>query len=224
MEKNNNRTIYFTAAVVVVIVAVALVIWYQFFRDDAAVVNLNTTTITNDTNVAVVNATVNATPTVSDADLEQKSEALQVERLAKLFTERFGSYSTDAQYQNILDLRPYMTNKMRVWAEDYVTVQIARGDEATLNRIVTIVVSTQEQSIAGTRVSMRLTTQRVESGVTEESYYQEIELDFIKGDEGWLVDSATWQEKGVITLPEAEESTNTDTTVDLSNTNSEVSE
>ena len=224
MEKDNNRTIYITAAVVIVVILIALVIWYQFFRDDAAVVNLNTTTTTNDATIAVVNATVNATPTVSDADPEAASEALQLERLAKLFTERFGSYSTDAQYQNILDLRPYMTNKMQVWAEDYVNVQLARGDKATLNRIVTIVASTQEQSIADTQASMRLTTQRVESGVTEESYYQEIELDFIKVDEGWLVDSATWQEKGVVTFPEAEEPTNTDTTLDLFNTNSEVSE
>jgi len=223
MAKENNRKIYITAAVVIVVILIGVFVWYQFFRDDT-VTNQNVTVTTNNANIAVVNATVNATPTVSDADSEAVSEALQLERLAKLFTERFGSYSTDARYQNILDLRPYMTNKMQVWAEDYVKVQLARGDDKTLSRIVTTVASTQEQSIADTQASMRLTTQRVESGATEESYYQEIELDFIKGDDGWLVDSATWQEKGVITLPEAEEPTNTNTTFDFFNSNTAVTE
>lgn len=224
MEKDNNRTIYVTAAVVIVVIMVALVVWYQFFRDDTVVVNLNTTATTNDETVAVVNATVNATSTVPEADPEQKSEALQLERLAKLFTERFGSYSTDAHYQNILDLRPYMTNKMQVWAEDYVNVQLARGEEATLNRIVTTVASTQKQSIANTQASMRLSTQRIESGDNEETYYQEIVLNFVKDGEDWLVDSATWQNKGEITVPESETNTNTDITFDFFNSNTAAAE
>jgi len=223
MAKENNRKIYIIAAVVIVVILIGVFVWYQFFQDDT-VTNQNVTVTTNNANIAVVNATVNATPAVSGVDAELKSDALQLERLAKLFTERFGSYSTDAEYQNILDLRPYMTNKMQVWAEDYVKIQLAREENTTMNRIVTIVASTQEQSVAGIQASMRLSTQRTESGTNEETYYQEIVLDFIKDGQNWLVDSATWQDKGVITTPESPTNTNTDTTVDLFNSNTDATE
>lgn len=223
MEKDSRQKIYIIVVGVIIVALLAVVMWFLYFRDDP-VVNQNTTVTTNDTTVAVVNATVNAATTVPAADPELESDVLKLERLAKLFTERFGSYSSDALYQNILDLRPYMTNKMQVWAEDYVTVQLARGEAATVSRIVTTVASMQEQSIAGTQASILLTTQRIESGTNQETYYQEIVIDFIKDGQDWLVDSATWQDKGAITIPETETDTDTDVTFDFFNSNTTETE
>lgn len=205
MTQENKRAVAILVAAVVVIIA-GVAIWWLYFRADS-VTNENLSLQPDTTNIAVVNATVNSEPTVNQ-DSAVEAEELALERVARFFTERFGSYSSDADYQNILDLKPYMTDKMEIWADDFVRVQRAAGIPNVFTSITTRVLSTPEFLIDGERATIRFTTQRVEEGPVGDTYYQEIILVFIKKDGEWHVDTATWQDKGVVTTTTESSSSN----------------
>ena len=110
-----------------------------------------------------------------------------------------------------------MTDKMKIAADNYVDSE--QGNSfSNFKSIVTKVLSTNIGSTSGGEVEVRLSTQRIESGDTfsdNDVYYQDIILELVQGGDQWLIDSATWQAKG-ITVPATPDTINTNT----NNTNS----
>jgi len=181
---------------IVVLGVMIFFIWWVFFRSGPAeVANTNTQPVEN-ANVAVVNATVNTA--VSENVNIVTDEELEIIRLANLFTERFGSYSTEAEFQNIIDLKSYMTKRMQAWADSYVAVQKAQTANADFSSVVTKIMNTKIVSLEGINAEVGLNTQRIETGSgtdVQEKYYQGIVLEMVQGDAGWLIDQATWQDR-----------------------------
>ena len=182
---------------IVVLAVVVFFIWWMFFRNEPAVVNTNTQPAANtNAEVITINATVNIA--VNQNINSQAEDQLEIIRLANLFTERFGSYSTEAEFQNIVDLKPYMTKKMQAWADSYVKIQKARISDTDFSSIVTKVMTTKVTSHVGNKAEVELSTQRIETGSDiggQSSYYQGIILKMTEESDGWLIDEATWQEK-----------------------------
>jgi len=181
---------------IVVLVVVAFFIWWIFFRSGPEVVTNTNTQAVKNANIAVVNATVNTA--VNQNINSQADDQLELIRLANLFTERFGSYSTEAEFQNIIDLKPYMTKKMQAWADSYVKIQKAQIAGADYSSVVTKVMATKVTSQVGNKAEVELSTQRTETGSNtdgQSSYYQDIILKMIEESDNWLIDVATWQEK-----------------------------
>ena len=122
-----------------------------------------------------------------------------VRSLASAFTERFGSFSTQSDYGNIVDLKVFMTPAMQAWADDMVEEARARGPSTVSFGITSralIVDITELDADAGT-ASAAVTAQRMENNAVGEAYYQDLALEFRKIDEAWKVDSATWGEERV---------------------------
>ncbi len=210
MTQENKRAVAIIIAAAIVIIA-GVGVWLLYFQSDS-VTNVNSTPqpVTND--VTVVNATVNSEPAVNQ-NTTAEPEELALERIARFFTERLGSYSSDADFQNILDLKTYMTDKMQIWADDYVRVQRAAGATNTFTSITTRVLSMPELTMGGDRATVQFTTQRVEEGPVNDTYYQEIILLFFKEDGEWHVDTATWQDKGVVTTATGSSNNNVNTSI-----------
>ena len=196
MTQEKKRLVAIFVAVVIVIIA-GVGFWWLYFRTETDT-NINISLPPDTTNVTVVNATINADPAVNQNTAVEPDE-LALERVARFFTERFGSYSSDANFQNVVDLKEYMTDKMQIWADDYVRVQRSSGVPDLFTSITTRVLSVPEFSIDGNRATIRFTTQRVEEAAVSDTYYQEIDLTFTKVDGEWLADSVSWQDKGVVT-------------------------
>jgi hypothetical protein len=193
MDQKNKRILIIVGAVIIVVVAVAL--WW-FTRSTPEPV-INNATVNKNTNVVVVNVNTQAPANQNTNTNTDTSVALI--RLANLFTERFGSYSTQAQFQNVIDLKPFMTTKMQKWADTYVANQKKLVVNATGYTIIaTKVLTTTITSQTGTTAEVRLTTLRTEEGTTingQTSYNQDIILHLVKQDANWVVDEAQWQAK-----------------------------
>jgi len=195
----NPRTkkILTTALIVIVGIGLALLIWWQFFRQEPVANNVTVTIPTDNTNVVVVNAIVNTAPANQNTNVEVNEE-LELIRLANLFTERFGSYSSESEFQNIVELKSYMTKTMQVWADNYIKQLKAQPKTGGYSSVVTKAVSTEVINSTSVKAEVKVTTQRQEEEANingSQTYYQDISLEFNKSDDDWLVNKATWQEK-----------------------------
>lgn len=114
------------------------------------------------------------------------------------FAERFGSYSNQANYENLSDLLGFMTESMQSWAREKIASAkeeplptIYKG--VTTKALSNTVISLDEKK---GRAEIRITAQRKEligSSTNFKVYNQDIVLSFIKEDSVWLVDSAVWK-------------------------------
>lgn len=125
---------------------------------------------------------------------EVRVQASSVTTTAKLFVERYGSYSNEANFQNIRDLIPLMTEKFAAaTTADLATKKAPTGFFGVTTRVITVDVVSQDEK-QGTAV-INLSTQRVEengSAQNAQTKYQDVELTFATESGVWKVDSVKW--------------------------------
>jgi len=125
----------------------------------------------------------------------EEIERQRVKNTSVLFTERFGSFSNQGDYQNIKDVMPLMTSSMQDWAEGQIGEGAADGEP--YYGVSTKVISTNIKSfdLATGRAEVNLDAQRHETRTGEEArtYYQTLNLVLIKVGSEWLIDFAKWQ-------------------------------
>ena len=133
------------------------------------------------------------TPVRTPVTREPKTQAT-LEALAKTFTERYGSYSTDGGSSNLDQLAPLMTDRFAaavraappplVRSDGFygVTTKVLSAEIVTLNR-------------EETEAQVVVQTQRIEtqSGAGRQQFYQKLTVSLVKASTGWRVDAATWQ-------------------------------
>ncbi len=130
---------------------------------------------------------------------EHKINQNDLVKISQAFAERFGSYSNYSNYSNFLDLKIFMTDTMKTWADRYVadlrsSSQAADEYYGITTKAVTSIVE-QYNDTAGT-ASILVTTQRRESTsqVNEgQAFLQKIQIGLKKVAGEWLVDRAYWQ-------------------------------
>ena len=125
----------------------------------------------------------------------------ELKRLASAFTERFGSFSNQSDYGNILDLKLFMTNKMKVWADDYVSQAIAKDNNNFIYYGITTKSVSQEvkqyDPDSGLAEILVATSRREAIGSTSNatSFNQNILIKLVRERGSWKIDSAYWQDK-----------------------------
>jgi hypothetical protein len=171
------------------------------FRKKAPTPSLPTTNVTPSANVNLESVALNvnvATPSPPEVTNEEKLKT-DLSRMAAAFAERFGSYSNQSNFENILDLKNFMTNQMQAWADDFIAKSRAERPDTSIYWGVTtkalkttilnfdetkgvaeILVSTQRREATGTTTNARI-------------YYQDIAIKFVKENGVWKVDEAIWK-------------------------------
>lgn len=116
---------------------------------------------------------------------------------AKSFAELFGSFSTEGNYQNLVDAEFYMTAELKAETQAYVDQQRDKPPSTsfygTTTRALSVDIAAYDKA-AGT-ASLTVKTQRRETGSTigaSTVYYQDLKLEFTKVGDAWKVRSATW--------------------------------
>lgn len=118
------------------------------------------------------------------------------------FAERFGSYSNQANYENMITLQPFMSERMKNWSIKYVDEQRQKNvNNSIYYGIITKVVSSEVEEFndekGNAKVSVK--TRRKESFITgnnsSQAYNQGILLTMVKENGTWKIDEAYWQEK-----------------------------
>ncbi len=121
-----------------------------------------------------------------------------LKNVAKTFAEMYGSFSTEGNFQNVVDAEYYMTDAFKAKSDLYVADERSKPQATaffgTTTRAIFEPQITAYDAAAGT-ASVTLKTQRRDTGSTagaDKVYYQDLKLEFIKSGDTWKVDSATW--------------------------------
>lgn len=138
-------------------------------------------------------------PTISAQELEVEREtrivSADVVSLSKSFVTRYGSYSNEANFANLVDVLPLMSRTFASETEEFIErTAVPEEYYGVTTGIITVKVDSQDD-VAG-EAQVTVMTQREESiGSPQNSIvkYQEIFLTFVMENGSWKVDSATWQ-------------------------------
>ncbi|MBI5072126.1 hypothetical protein HZB93_04570 [Candidatus Falkowbacteria bacterium] len=187
--------------IVIVGILVILALFYWLFLRQGLTPQ-SPTSKTNVNVVAIPPITLPNSTTVSavvpEASEEEKLKS-DISRIAAAFAERFGSYSNQGNFENLVDLKPLMTVKMQTWIDNFIKQsQAAAGDSSVYFGVTTkaLSVTAAEINEAGGTARITVSTQRREASgnmaSNSEIKYENLELVFKKINGEWLVDEATW--------------------------------
>ncbi|HPI67278.1 MAG TPA: hypothetical protein PKZ16_01925 [bacterium] len=133
---------------------------------------------------------------IPEASSEQKEKA-QLGQLASAFSERLGSYSNQSNYENLVDLKAFMSEDLQKWADNQITNgRVNVGSSGPYFGLTTKALKTELISYDSEQALFMVSTQRHEVvGVdfNDRVYYQNIELEMIKVDGVWVVNRFTWK-------------------------------
>ncbi|MDP3244138.1 MAG: hypothetical protein Q8M83_00585 [bacterium] len=145
------------------------------------------------------NSTGAESPTVLINNFQKaNSGPAAAEAVARSFAERFGSFSNQSDFENIIDLYPFMTARMRVWAEDYIIqARLAAQEGSVYFGITSRALGGKVLKKDGISTVIQVNTSRRETGGSLgeiKEYLQNIELTLVKeSGDFWKVDKAEWQ-------------------------------
>lgn len=167
-------------------------------------INPNRTLSINDKNNEEERSDVEVTNEPAQNNREANKSVVNKESIARMassFAERFGSFSNQSDYKNISDLKPYMTVKMKKWADSYIAENRANGVSNIYYGIITKSVTYEYLSYDDDMGSAEIVVKarrRESVGISSNTtnvFYQDIKISLIKENGAWKIDSAYWQEK-----------------------------
>ncbi len=137
------------------------------------------------------NGSVNTTKVVIQQPTTEEVDKNASKQLAKVFTERFGSYSSDSNYQNIKDVQAIVSDNL--WsALSSLMKYTAMAQE--YNGVTSEVISVKNDNWTSGAAKYTLSTVRATShGDATKISHQDIEVNLIKSNGSWLVDGYIWK-------------------------------
>jgi len=206
----NNRKISGIVIVAIGLILIILIIYFGFIKKNPTVepVISDTPFITGQ-----LPGGAGDTPTTTPSDQprnyqqyevgvegEHQTDENDLVKISQAFAERFGSYSNYSNYSNFTDLKLFMTDDMKIWADDYVEdLKESSQNDGEYYGITTTALTSEvlDYNEGASEARIMVNTQRRESTsqVNEgQAYLQEIEITLKKVNGNWLVDKAYWQE------------------------------
>ncbi|MFA5069844.1 MAG: hypothetical protein WC528_01030 [Patescibacteria group bacterium] len=196
-----KRIILIVGALLVLILAGLALYWF-YFRPSPA--NQNTAPENNNVNQAINshqndNGNENTNTAVNDNTNQTASLGSEkIRQVSRIFAERYGSYSNENDFENLVALKTYMTDKFQKETDNYITSEKSKltGNEAyfgVISEMLSVNVISLTENSAQAAVTLRR-TERNETSPTG-TYFQNLSLKFVKSGNDWLVSSAAWQEK-----------------------------
>jgi hypothetical protein len=133
------------------------------------------------------------TPPPSDDAITQTN----LEKIARSFAERLGSYSNQSNFSNISDLEIQMTKSMQSWAESYIAANEKAVYSGVYQGVSTQAISDKVLDFDNNKgqADVLVQTQRVtQNGASSPvTIQQDITITFVKQNGVWLVDNAVWK-------------------------------
>lgn len=204
----NLRYILIAVAAIVVLMAGALLYLRYRTSSNANESNTNAAANTNtptNTQPVVVNTNTNTAPVntnTANTNIQpvttEFSEA-SLKSIARSFAERFGTYSNQSNFENIEHLLPYMTERMKKWANTYLDDKRTNPVYAGIYHGITTkslsIETVSYDTSAGTAEFMIKTQRRESTGSTSNSQltYQDVQIKFRREQGVWKVDEAWWK-------------------------------
>ncbi len=198
-----NRKYIGIVIIVLGILAIFLILYFLFFFDFNKAENIQDLPEQNEqANIMNLPKTTEDSSVVEEEPrrsvTKRELNEADLAKMASSFAERFGSYSNHSNFGNIRDLKIFMTKKMQIWADRFISDQVKDNYSDIYFGVTTKSISTETKNFDESEglASMLVKTQRREStGSTNNisTYYQDISIMFTKENGSWKVDGATWQ-------------------------------
>ena len=151
--------------------------------------------VNNNVNSGGISTPITQLPGPSPERVEDdNSYPLGLKQLALSYAERFASYSTDANFKNLEDLKSLSTNNMIDFIDDFITSSDVNGDffEATEAKALNSKLSYLTDSRATVDVSLQLVKFFGDKSSSTIDYGN-MELECVKVGDEWRVDEANWK-------------------------------
>lgn len=149
---------------------------------------------------------------IHSKEVQEKKEQARIEasefgkddlmRIARSFAERYGSYSNHSNFDNIVDLKIFMSSRMQLWADNYVAEQRKNEVGGDIYYGITTKAASEEvkeyDEDVGRATVVVKTRRRELVGSTSnisDSFDQNIVIKFVKERNAWKIDNATWENK-----------------------------
>ncbi|HQC50143.1 MAG: hypothetical protein ACOX0H_03020 [Patescibacteria group bacterium] len=205
----SNRKISGIVIILIGLILIILIIYFGFIKKNPTVAPVITETpfITGQ-----LPSGVSDTPTTTPSDQprnyqqyevgiegEHKTDENDLIKTSQAFAERFGSYSNYSNYSNFTDLKLFMTEEMKVWADAYVEdLRTKSQNDGEYFGITTTALTSEvlsyDDSAGQARIMVNTQRRESTSQVNEgQAYFQKIEITLKKVNDSWLVDKAYWQ-------------------------------
>jgi hypothetical protein len=140
--------------------------------------------------------TVIPLPEVAPEDVPAP-EMVSAATFARIFVERFGSYSSESDFANVDDILALATPRFQAELESLVeTYREQLEDQEGYTGISTLFIGYKTLSETETSATLLVTTQREESVGNPDNTtlrYQDVEVALVRNGDSWLIDDVTWK-------------------------------
>jgi len=203
----NNRKTIGIILIIIGLVIVGLLVYFLLIQEDE-LINVDVPPVDTQTQQLPTGPEIGTTtpsdrPVSSqqyDVSQEQAHQigAADLAKRAMLYSERLGSYSSQSDYSNFIDLKIYMTEDMRDWVDQEVLSLQTKNRNSGYYGIETKAITTEILNYddqEGT-AEIKVTTERRESRDLlggGESFSQVVRFSFVKGASDWLIDGAYFE-------------------------------
>lgn len=178
---------------VLLLLAVGLgILWYTRRAQPATTDQATTTSETNLGSPAgsgvggVPGAITGLTVKQPTTEAMEKNAAKQ---LAKIFIERYGSYSTDSDYQNIREIQPIVTDKLWSVLSKRLSAPVTGAFVGVTTHAIAASLTSWKKD-ASAVVDMQITQTEIRDGA-ERQYQRTATVNLVKSGGLWLVDTFT---------------------------------
>lgn len=198
MSRRNKILIIIIIILVLIIVAITVIA--PLLQRNVNISNTIDTNANGNINYGGLNISTNIAFPAPTANVITKIPSSQsvLEAIARTFAEKFGSFSTQGNNENIRDTEYYMTADMKEWAEKYIK-ESQNKKNAEFYGVTTralkaeIVALNDEETQAQIVVTAQREETRGSASGRKNIMYQKLVLDFLKVDENWKVNAAEWK-------------------------------
>ena len=143
--------------------------------------------------------TASTKPTLTQVKATQeqavRTASASLQSASKTFTERYGSYSTEANFANLTDVLPLMSKAYAATTAAYIATAVSPKEYyGVTTRVITVKIDAEDDT-AGT-AQVTLTTQREEAKGDVQNVsvkYQDLVLSFVKEGGEWKASNAVWK-------------------------------
>jgi len=186
-----TRIFILISAALLIILAISVFLMMPFGKEQPAVETIDTPAGSLPGAVLPDNMPVGTVPPspvarqFSPEDMEKNA----AKQLAKIFIERYGTYSSDNDSSNIEDVKNLAAPAL--WSK--LSVKIGEGGSEGFTGMTTRVISAELSDWTGETARVNLQTVRVEekNGATD-NLHQNAEVNLMKKGSDWLVESFRW--------------------------------
>jgi len=188
----SRRTKSIVAIIILALVLLLALLWWLWGRGPVMPTNVNQPT-TEPERLPVEIIDKQPSP-VKAPDVEASLKAT-----ASTFTERFGSFSNQGSFENLADVRPLLTVKMRGTVDALIADQLSTAAAGSpyygvTTQALVVTITSFDESLG--RADVTVNAQRAESKgttVNPRVFYQKINLKLVKTGDAWKVDEAVWE-------------------------------